>query len=80
MITYTDTTCTIKCDKCGHEETAPKESYNEQFHISDWIMSMSARKYTHRCYNCLTKKEKKAQAFVKNNFPPHKTIGNISIF
>lgn len=69
MITYTDTTCTIKCDKCGHEETAPIEKYNEQFHESDWIMSMSARKYHHRCFNCLTKKEKKAQSFVKEKFP-----------
>jgi hypothetical protein len=69
MITYTDTTCTIKCDKCGHEETAPKGTYNDQFSNSNWIMKSSARKYTHRCQNCLTKSEKKAQAFVKEAFP-----------
>lgn len=69
MITYTDTTCTIKCDKCGHEETAPVESYNEQFDASNWIMKQSAKKYHHRCFKCLTKSEKKAQAFVKENFP-----------
>jgi len=69
MITYTDTTCTIKCDKCGHEETAPKESYNEQFYNSNWTMNPSARKYTHRCHKCLTKSEKRAQSFVKEAFP-----------
>lgn len=69
MITYTDTTCTIKCDKCGHEETAPIESYNEQFYKSNWIMSSSARKYTHKCHNCQTKKEQRASAFVRSKFP-----------
>lgn len=69
MIIYTDTTCTIKCDKCGHEETATKESYNEQFYNSDWVMSPTARKYTHRCTNCQTTKEKRASAFIKKAFP-----------
>jgi len=69
MITNTDTSCTITCDKCGDTETAPIESYNEQFYNSNWVMSPNAKKYIHRCYNCLSKKEKSAQAFVKEKFP-----------
>lgn len=69
MITYTDTTCTIKCDKCGHEETASKETYNDQFWKSKWSMNPNGRRYKHKCYSCLNSKQRKTMEWVQENFP-----------
>lgn len=60
----------ITCDKCGKKETAPNDGHSgEYFFDSGWRLSMRAKKYMHKCYDCLTKYEKQAIEFVKILFP-----------
>lgn len=67
IITINNTT-KITCDKCGHHSTAPADKYNEFFYDEGWVLN-KGRKYMHICRSCLTKKQRKAMDFVKENFP-----------
>lgn len=67
MITFDESGATIKCDKCGHTSTK-KLNHNERFYREGWSMNPRAKKYIHRCYFCLTRKEKDAHDFVKSKF------------
>lgn len=59
----------ITCDKCGDTCTAANGKHNDTFYMLGWSVSPKAKKYIHLCYNCKTKKQKKATDFVRNNFP-----------
>jgi len=72
MIEHKDGTTTITCDKCGFEESADSDSYNDAFYESGWSVSPRARKFIHKCRDCLSSKQRKAFDFVKKNFPTPK--------
>lgn len=69
MITHTDHSTTITCDKCGKQETAPIASYNEQFYKSRWGLYPRAKKYIHKCCDCMSAAHKRATDFVRRKFP-----------
>lgn len=69
MFTYDGDQVIITCDKCWRQENAHKDEYNNRFYESGWVMNSNAKKHKHKCYSCLTKREKKAFDFVKDNFP-----------
>lgn len=71
MIKYEAGITTITCDKCGFEESADTDSYNDAFFESGWGLYMNARKYKHRCRDCQPVKDRKAHDFVKTHFPPN---------
>ena len=72
MIKHEFGTTTIKCDKCGFEESADSDCYNEAFFESGWTVSPRAKKYSHLCYDCKTPLQRRSADFVKAAFPPTK--------
>lgn len=56
--------CTITCDKCGATDSSLEKAAGEYFYSKGWVLNQNARKYTHRCRHCLTKKESEARDFV----------------
>lgn len=59
----------ITCDKCGRSQTELLAGSNETFYHDGWTMNRNAKKYIHKCYNCLTARERKSRDFVINKFP-----------
>jgi len=68
MIETINEVTTITCDKCGTTQTASKEEYNKVFFQKGWAMNPNAKKYTHLCRNCQTKKQKESHDFVAEKF------------
>ena len=68
MIDYINSLVKITCDKCGFFETARKSNYNQVFYELGWSLNPKAKKYLHRCYQCLTRQERKAKVFVMDKF------------
>jgi hypothetical protein len=75
MITHSEGTTTIKCDKCGVFEAAPTDRYNEVFSKSLWGLFPRARKYIHKCYKCMSVAHRRSAKWALEHFPP-KTINN----
>jgi ribosomal protein S27E len=69
MIVHNEGVTTIKCDKCGFEESADADSYNEAFYESGWVVNPRGKLYKHKCRDCQTTAEKKASDFVREKFP-----------
>jgi hypothetical protein len=65
MIEYNNGNVTLTCDKCRNTQTEQEGPHNEAFFKSGWVLCPRAKKYIHRCYSCLSKKERKANDFVQ---------------
>lgn len=68
MITVGDKTTTIVCDKCGFISEADNDRYNIVFEFEMWSYNSYAKKYIHRCFGCLTSKQRRAKLFVNEKF------------
>jgi len=69
MLKHENGITTITCDKCGFEESADTDSYNDAFYESKWGLYPRAKKYVHRCYDCMSKKHQRSMDFVREKFP-----------
>lgn len=62
-----DGMCTITCDKCNKSNTTREENAGEVFYNMGYVLN-KGRKYMHLCFDCLPKKRKQANEFVKRKF------------
>ena len=67
IIEHTHTTGII-CDKCGKSEISIRTTANNNFYNSGWIVNSGAKKYKHLCFNCQSKRQKKANKFIRSKF------------
>jgi len=58
----------IVCDKCNSRSSASTIVSNEIFFKKGWGFQPSAKKYTHLCRDCQTKKQREAHDFVATCF------------
>lgn len=70
MISKSSEAVIITCDKCKSTQTAPKESYNQDFFADGWLLNRG-RKYMHLCFECQTAKQRKSVEFVHDKFGIH---------
>lgn len=66
MIETTDWQTKITCDKCGTTQTEPTIGCGDKFYKNGWVLNSRAKKYFHRCYQCLSKEEKSANDFAQS--------------
>jgi hypothetical protein len=82
MITYNGDILNITCDKCGTKSSCNKDKQEILFN-EGWAFSRGAKKYTHLCYSCQSRKSKQAHDFIAHKRPwrsfllPILIIGNI---
>lgn len=65
---YKDGNVTITCDKCGHSQTEKEGQHNEGFFAVGWGLYPRAKKYTHKCRDCMPAKHRRSMDWAKDKF------------
>ncbi len=59
MFQKNDFAVRITCDKCGKQEIATPDDYNEVFYKLGWSINPSNLKYIHLCKKCTDKQQER---------------------